>query len=73
MKRVMVSMAAALAAAGFFNERTGMARGNRQHGTTSDPDRVRSAELKRARKNAKRVGLVTLDASDATTTVELPK
>ena len=73
MKRIVSTVAAALALGGYFGERPGITRGNRHHTTTADPDRVRAAELKRARKNAKRVGLVTLDASDATTTVELPK
>lgn len=38
-----------------------------------DPDTLRRAQLKRARKNAKRVGAVTLPAADAVEYVDVPK
>ncbi len=54
MKRIMTSVAAALAAAGYFGEPRSPARGI-NYRTGSDPERVKAAEEKRARKNAKRL------------------
>lgn len=46
---------------------------NRRHGTEPDPTRLRAAEIKRARKNAKRVGAVSLPAADGVEVVDVPK
>jgi hypothetical protein len=63
-----IAFAAALAALG-----VALPSGPTSRAEPNDPDTLRRAQMKRARKNAKRVGAVTLPAADAVDIVELPK
>lgn len=56
-----------------FRRRANITDGNRTFKTQPDTERLATAELKRARKNAKRLGLVELPASDDVVNSVIPK